>query len=94
MSNFEMDDRPADAVQGYLPTEADMRGLGMPDVDTSDDDVFDDGDDESQDPAHRMPGSAIEFEHPEVPDEPHFGPTIGLGPDDLPPYTHDERGDH
>jgi hypothetical protein len=43
--------------------------------------------DASQDPRHLEPGPAIEFKHMEVPDAPPLGPTIGEGPDDLPPYT-------
>lgn len=45
--------------------------------------------DASQDPQHVEPGPAIQFKHPVVPDEPHLGPTIGEGPDDLRPYTDD-----
>jgi hypothetical protein len=50
--------------------------------------------DESHDPRHRTNGPAVQFPHPEVPDAPHRGPTIGLRPEDLLPYTHDERGNH
>jgi hypothetical protein len=62
----------------------------------SDDLTFDDDDasvkagrstDASQDPRHVEPGPAIEFQELVVPDAPHLGPTIGEGPDDLPPYT-------
>jgi len=43
--------------------------------------------DASQDPRHVEPGPAIEFQQLVVPDGAHLGPTIGDGPDDLPPYT-------